>query len=147
MGRRHNVYCLPSLSAVSQCLGRTQYIGDYIDFVILFRNSGKQRFIWTFPTKDVMILVVHVTWRGCMPNLFLLLLTMSVYEITHEKDASLYIGPSVIFSWYLISPGLVGIVETGCCWDPYTPQKLILSKFDFVTETGDGHYPSLSHRT
>ena len=35
-----------------------------------------------------MILVVNVTWRGCMPNLFLLLLTMSVYEITHEKDAS-----------------------------------------------------------
>lgn len=84
---------------------------------------------------------------GVASDFLLLLLAMSVYEITHEKDASFHIGPSIIFSLYLISPRLVGIVETGCCWDPYTPQKLILSKFDFVTETGDGHYPSLSHRT
>lgn len=86
--------------------------------------------------------------EGLHPIFLLLLLAMSVYEITHEKDASFHIGPSIIFSWYLISPSsrysgnwkldVVGI---------HTPQKLILSKLDLVTETGDGHRPSLSHRT
>ena len=41
VGRRHNVYCISSLSAVSQCLGWTQYVGDYTLWYCSVKRQAK----------------------------------------------------------------------------------------------------------